>query len=134
MLTSYIIPNSVVNINNDAFKNCNNLQNVTIGANVTNIGSNVFNYCTNLTGIELSDNVMSIGENAFSNTGYYNNASNWEDGVLYIGNCLIKTKVNTGIESYNIKPGTQCISSYAFYDWKSLKSVNIPDSIRGISL
>ena len=48
LLTSIIIPDSVVSIGEDAFYNCSGLGSVSIGKKVTNIGSNAFSNCPNI--------------------------------------------------------------------------------------
>ena len=129
--TSFTIPDSVTSINSYAFSYCESLTSVTIGDNVTTICSYAFSYCTSLTSVTIGDSVTSIGDYAFYNTGYYNNNSNWENGVLYIGKYLIKAKTNIS-GSYSIKAGTKVIADEAFYNCTSLTSVTIPDSVTSI--
>lgn len=78
--------------------------------------------------ITLSDNVTSIALGAFTDTGYYKNESNWDNGVLYIGKYLIEA--NSGIpNNYEIKAGTRVIAEGAFSGNDSLKSVTIPNGV-----
>lgn len=63
--TSYVIPNSVTNIIDEAFEWCNYLKSITIGNSVKKIGDNAFAYCLKLKAIKMSDSVTSIGDNAF---------------------------------------------------------------------
>ena len=60
-----IIPNSVTNIGNGAFKNCNRIKSIYIGNNVTEIGANAFNACSSLKTITIPNSVISIGNSAF---------------------------------------------------------------------
>ncbi len=76
------------------FLGCENLTSVTIPNSVTNIGDYAFWGCDSLTSITIPNSIISIGANAFEWTGYYNNESNWTDGVLYIGNCLMNADPN----------------------------------------
>ena len=99
---------------------------------VTSIGNSAFSGCTGLTSITIPNSVTSIGSSVFYNTAYYNNKSNWVDGVLYIGNYLIKAK-NLFSGNYTIKPGTKYIAPYAFSGCKSLTSVTIPNSVTNIN-
>ena len=99
------------------------LKAVKIPDSVTSIGSYAFYECTGLTSITIPDSVTSIGDDAFYYTGYYNNSSNWENGVLYIGNHLIAAK--TDITSCKIKNGTVCIGDYAFYGCTKLESLSL---------
>jgi hypothetical protein len=64
-LPSVIIPNSVINIGNDAFNDCGNLTSVTIGNSVTSIGTNAFTFCVNLLSVTIPASVTNIEYNAF---------------------------------------------------------------------
>ena len=74
--------------------------------------------------------VTFIDNDAFNNTAYYTNESNWENNVLYIGNCLIAAK--TGITNCTIKDGTSVIANEAFLECTELTSITIPDSVKTI--
>ena len=123
-LTSITIPNSVTSIGVYAFDGCSCLTSVTIPNSITSIGDGAFRYCSGLTSIEIPNSVTSIGSGAFCYTGIYNNESNWENGVLYISNCLINTK-NDISGAYIIKEGTRLIADGAFYNCSGLTSVNV---------
>ena len=73
----YTIPMGVTNIGDDAFRYCENLENIIIPDSVTSIGDWAFEYCENLENIIIPDSVTSIGEYTFSNCDnltdiYYN--------------------------------------------------------------
>ena len=127
----YTIKSGTKCIGNSAFSVCTGLTSITIPDSVVSIGSYAFEHCTGLTSITIPDSVTSIGDDAFYNTAYYNRSSNWKNGVLYIGNHLIK--VNSSISGgYTIKPGTKCIGDSAFFGCKKLTGITIPNSVVSI--
>jgi hypothetical protein len=65
VVTSVVIPDSVISIINSAFTYCSNLTSVTIGNGVTSIGSGAFSHCTSLTSITIPNSVTAIRAGAF---------------------------------------------------------------------
>ena len=63
---SFVIPDSVTSIGNNAFYNCDSLTSVEIPDSVTSIGNNAFYSCDSLTSVEIPDSVTSIGDGAFA--------------------------------------------------------------------
>ena len=97
---------------------------VTIENGVTSIGWDAFCYCTNLTSITIPDSVTTIGSSAFYDTAYYDDTANWENGVLYIGTCLID--VDTSISgTYTVTADTSCIADGAFYGCTGLTAIHV---------
>ena len=82
--TNYIIPNSVTNIGDHAFYNCESLTNINIPNSVTNIGDGAFWYCESLTSINIPNGVTNIGSFAFRNCSSLTSI-NIPDSVTNIG-------------------------------------------------
>lgn len=137
-LISIEIPNSVTIIGAYAFYNCTSLMSVAIPSSVISIGAdyveggNTFANCINLKTITIPDDVTGIGGDCFYNTAYYNDDSNWENGVLYIGKHLVSAR-GTSTDSHTIKVGTKTIADWAFAYVNSFSSsLVIPDGVVSI--
>ena len=130
-LKSVTIPNSVTRIGRVAFYGCTSLTSVIIPNSVTSIGYEAFKDCKSLTSVTIPNSVTEIGGGAFEGTALYNDPANWENGALYIDNCLIE-----GAEGFaghfRIKENTRVIAGYAFYGYSSLTSVTIPNGVTSI--
>ena len=129
-LTSIIIPNSVTSIREDAFENCSSLTSIAIPNSVTSIEEGAFSDCSSLVSITIPNSVIYIGARAFSGTLWLNEQL---DGCIYINNMLYGYKgkmiENTHI---NVKDGTTMICGSAFYNYSSLISITIPNSVTSI--
>ena len=130
-LTSVTIPNSVTSIGALAFEGCKSLTSVTISNSVTSIGYEAFEGCKSLKSVTIPNSVTSIGEWAFRGTALYENPANWENGALYMDDCLIKVDKDF-VGHFRIKENTRVIAGGAFYDCSALTSVTIPNSVTSI--
>ena len=108
------------------------LTSVSIPSNVTKIQEHFFYNLDSLKSITIPSSVVSIGREAFANTAYYKDDANWENGVLYIDDCLIKAKDTC--TNVVVKEGTRLIADYAFSKgWSAnttLQSVVLPNSLQ----
>ena len=136
-ILSVEIGDGITAIGDHVFANYSKIKSVKISSSVQTIGDTAFQYCSKLESITIGNGVQSIGSSAFKYTAYYNDNSNWEDGVLYIGDCLIEaneSKSKSG--TFDIKPGTRLIADSAcgdrYNEWQSVKSIVFPDSVEYI--
>ena len=130
-LTSITIPNIVKWIGESAFYGCESLTSISLPESVTSIGIEAFAGCTSLTSITIPDSVKSIRYGAFEGTALYDNPANWENGALYINDCLIQLDKDY-VGYYTIKRKTRLIADWAFDGCTSLTSVTIPNSVTEI--
>lgn len=128
-LDTVIIPDTITEIGSSAFYGTG-IESITIPSSVVTIGRNAFNG-SQLSTIVIADDVKYIGADAFDRCDYFNNESNWENGVLYIGNHLIKAETSLS-GAYEIKSGTKTIAREAFYECDNITSIYIPNSVKTI--
>ena len=123
----------VTRIKTDAFKNCYQLTRVDIPDSVRELQDKAFYRCFALETVSVPDRVTRIGKDAFLETALYEEPSNWDNGVLYIGSHLIKANNEVG-GTYAIKSDTVTIADGAFEDCANLAAVTIPDRVTNIGL
>lgn len=86
------IPDSVVMIDEGAFSNCPNLTAVIIGkkSRLQYIASDAFKNCPKLSSIRFPDGVTRIDDRScLEGTLYWEDTTNWKEGLLYCGKHLI---------------------------------------------
>ncbi|MBE6801796.1 MAG: hypothetical protein E7530_02800 [Ruminococcaceae bacterium] len=127
-----VIPDNVKTIEAYAFYNCTNIASVVIPEGVTSIDSDAFFGCAKISSITIPDSVTNICSSSFAGSAYYTDEKNWENGELYIGDILMKTKNSEMIGHYDVKEGTRIIAGLAFACRNNLTSITIPDSVTNI--
>jgi hypothetical protein len=101
-----------------------------VGEGITSISSDAFECLYGLKTIDLPKSITKIGDHAFKYTTYYDNESNWENGLLYIGEYLVAAKDVSG--EVTIKQGTKVIADYVFLQCHELTKINLPDELEVI--
>ena len=125
--------NNVSSLGSGAFQNCTALQSVVLSDRMTELSDHVFDGCTALAEINMPDNAIAVPFSMFNGTAYYNDASNWEKGVLYVDGYLIAVNRDfASLTEYAVKEGTIVIADDAFsgvgYSSK-LKKMTLPDGL-----
>lgn len=103
----FIIPETVVKIEEDAFEYCGKITNIIFPESVTEIEPYAFNHCSGLTNLTLPSSLTEIGYDAFSGC--------------------------SGLTDIIIPNSVIDIGSFAFYDCKNLRSATIPESVKYMS-
>lgn len=130
-ITSVTMPEGIESIGGRAFSGCQKLEYINIPESVTEIDFSAFDGCRSLADITIPKNVIRIAERAFADTAYYNDETNWENDVLYMGNFLIEARP-TLAGDYQVKQGTVTIADFAFWECANLTSLTFADSIKRI--
>ena len=107
-LKTIIIPGTVKEIRQNAFRNNADLETVILQEGVEVIGARAFSDCTNLKNIELPESLIEIGESAFFRCSSINNI-------------IIPSKI-------------EVINAYTFYYCTSLTNIELPDGLQTIGI
>ena len=153
-IESYIIPNSVTSIGDDAFFGCRSLSNIVIPDSVTSIGDGAFFGCSSLSNIVIPDSVISVGDWTFCGCRSLSSMV-IPDGVSSIGVCtfsycrsLSSIVIPDSVSSIGICAFMDCcflsnivlpnnvtsIGNGAFLGCRSLSNIVIPDSVSSIGI
>ena len=111
-ITDISIPEGVTEIHSQAFSYCTGITAIVIPDSITKLG-NAFMHCTALGNIAIPDHVIDIDRHVIYGTAYYNDLSNWDHGVLYLGKHLLCAD-ETIKGDYSVKEDTVNIANYAF--------------------
>ncbi len=107
------------------------VKSVVVAEGATSVAAFAFAGCETIESVSLPASIESIGFGAFLGTGLMNDESNWEDGALYIGNCLIACDpLTTGV--LTVKDGTTVIADGAAAFCTDISGVILPEGISAI--
>lgn len=150
---------NVRSVGDGAFGNCTALRSIRLSDKMTELSDHIFDGCSSLADIDMPDNPIAVSFSVFNGTAYYNEPSNWENGVLYVdGYLIVVSKDFAPLTEYTVKDGTIVIADdafsgvgyssklkkmtlptglyrigqYAFSKLFSLTEINIPDTVRSI--
>ena len=150
---------NVRSVGDGAFESCTALRSIRLSDKMTELPDHIFDGCSSLADIDMPDNPIAVSFSVFNGTAYYNEPSNWGNGVLYVDGYLIAvSKDFAPLTEYTVKDGTIVIADdafsgvgyssklkkmtlptglyrigqYAFSKLFSLTEINIPDTVRSI--
>lgn len=111
----------------EAFSSCD-MESIIIPESVTQIGKGAFARCDKLKEITFPKSLQYCGANVLKDTAFYDNPSNWENGILYCDGILLKTN-NDCEENIKIKPGIRLIADYAFYPNETIQNLDFGEDV-----
>lgn len=122
---------SINSIGDSAFENCSSLEEINLPDSLKELGTYVFSGCEILNKIRMPQNPINISNNALYGTGYYNDSSNWENGILYAdGYLLCSSDDLSSFQEVNVKEGTIVIASNAFSKGaKNINKITLPEGL-----
>ncbi len=131
MLKTINFSSGLERIRHAAFEGCESLESVILPDGIKVLGNSAFEDCTSLTQLYLPASLEDIGDDIVYATAI-DDPSNYEDGVLYIGDCLAAVDDDLIGTACTVKPGTRIIASEAFYGCYDLSQLTLPDSLEYI--
>ena len=126
---SVALPNSLIEIGDHAFCNCECLKEIKIPNSVISIGDWAFEDCSSLQTVNIPNSVKSIGLRAFYGCSSLQTVI-IPNSVKSIGDCTFSYCRN--LKEVNIPNSVKSIGDLAFYGCSSLQTVNIPNSVKSI--
>lgn len=140
-ISKVTIPNTVTNIQANAFDGCKGMTEIKLPSSLETIASMAFTNCQSLTSIEIPSSVKSIGNNAFYGCGkltavYIKSIDAWcsidfkneQSNPLYYAKNLYLN--GTLVKDAHISSST--VNSYAFYNCTSIQSVSFSNNVNFI--
>ncbi len=123
------LPNNLIEIADNAFWFCKNLEEITLPDSVTRIGASSFSECNKLNKINLPANLRSIGIYAFYNCRCLTS--------INIPNNITEISASTfsgcsSINSVSLPAELTTIGEFAFWGCSSLSSITIPNTTQNI--
>ena len=123
---------NVTEIGDMVFENCEKLESIVIPETLEEIGASVFGGCSSLQDIDLPNKPLALDHNTFYGSAYYEDKSNWENGVLYVDNYLLVINSDfLNVTEYEVKEGTIAIANNAFLNnARNLTKISLPEGLK----
>ncbi|MBQ0029681.1 MAG: leucine-rich repeat domain-containing protein [Bacteroidales bacterium] len=124
--STFVIPDQVAKIGEEAFWGCGNLNEVTLTGNVVIVAKKAFMACTALDHIDIPSRVEKIDENAFENCTNLT-VVNFSNGITSIGNQAFKNCKK--LKRADLPMSLVKIGDEVFSNCESMTYCDIPSSV-----
>lgn len=128
-IASITIPDSVCEIEDSAFENCQFLNEITIPNSVLRIGKSAFKNCCNLSVASLPERILEIKESLFENCEQLRTV-NIPCETRIIRRFAFKNCIN--LESVSFNNVLSTIEERAFFNCYSIQKLTIPENVEQI--
>lgn len=122
--SAVVLPDYIKTISPYAFLRNKNIVSFSAGDNLSSIDEGAFYECTSLKNIEVTGNLSFIGADAFTKTAWLDSKS----GFVTLGNSILVLYKGSASDVV-IPDNINSIAPNAFYDNKSITSLEIPSSV-----
>lgn len=138
-LNEITLPDSLISIWDDAFYGCSNLKEIELPKGLKSIQNRSFAHCDSLTDFFIPENVNYIYHSPFEGCKNLKTIRVAEDNTTYDSrnncNAIIETETDTLIAGWHttvVSTDVKKIGDYAFYDCDNLKSIDLPKGLTSI--
>lgn len=118
----------VTSIQDNAFRNCSTLTNITLPDSMVSIGVYSFSHCSSLVSVSFNNIISSIGNYAFEYCGL--TSVNIPNSVTYLGKWAFYNCSN--LSSANLSESLTTLNMCLFRGCSSLSSIIIPNSVTSL--
>lgn len=127
-ITGLVLPSSLQQIGDSAFKGCTALQTIRFegNSNLLTIGANAFSGCTSLEAIAVPDGVTEIGNSAFNGCTSLTSVS-VPDSVTTIGSSVFEG--NTSLNRVSLASGLVTLGKNMFKNCTALETIELPTNV-----
>lgn len=121
-----ILSDSIEQIENEAFKNCNMIKSITVPLSVTRIGKEAFSCCSSLKKLQLPESINEIDDEAFLGCTSLEEVY-MPDSVTKFGRQVFQFCYS--LKSVRLSMLLESIKEYTFSECLELQSIVIPSSV-----
>ncbi len=130
-----VVPDTVITIKNNAFKNCRYLKSIDLADSITTIAEEAFYHCYSLSDVSLPSSLKTLSRNAFDDCDLLR--------TIVIPKTLTTVNTNAysngpfaycdGLKNVTIESGATVVPNNLFAYCHGLKEIEIPDTVTSIN-